>query len=327
MRKIVKAMFCMLLVWVIVLTAIPMETYAKVKSASLKITGAFIRDNKAMISLKIKLPDNDYYYVYTNISRIENGKTVTYDESYYSVEESGASEDDVSYYIDKSGLYEFDYILTDNIDTYSNSYENLYAYDKTYLYITKENGIYNITDYKHDPYSALAAKDKKSIKKQLTQFFKYAKNYNVGGIKSCVKTDRKNSYIYERSAQQFIRTANKKRFSYKINSITVDGNEARVRTDVTCYNSYNAVKSAMKKQFVTALRTKKFNYAKLISDMNRYYKKDNTYEWYPTDIKMVKVKGKWKIKKMTFDIQFITNCGLIYALDYIKDHPSELIFD
>ncbi len=327
MKRLAKSLWCIMATMLMLVVAMPMPIEAKTKKGSLKVIGTAIQNNKVIIKINVKLPDDDYYFVYTDISRIENGKQVTFNNTAYQIEEGGTYEDDMTYYIDQTGLYEFDYVLTDNYDSYGHSYSYLYGYDKVYLYITKESGTYSIANYGHDPYANLTSKDKKNIKKQLTMFFKYVKNYNVGGIKSCVKTDRKNSYINERSAQQFIRKANKKRLLYKINSVNVSGNTAKVRMDVTCYNSCYAVKNALQKQLTSMVKTRKLNYSKMISDMNRFYRKDITYEWYPTTIKLIKVKGKWKIKKMTGDLQFITNCGMIDALEYFSEHPGALLFD
>lgn len=184
------------------------------------------------------------------------------------------------------------------------------------------------------PVTAQAASKKETtaVKKAVTTLLNANKNYDPKKIKSCFKNPDKMTCVWDDQWQKHIRKHNKAKFKYKIKKVTIKGKKASVRIYYETYDDYYAVWYAFKKMLHEENADNLYRYVKRFE--NNYQHGDSPgYSAYRDDIytatitiPLVKVKGKWKVEKMTKNMKRMFDCGIQAAAADIEDDPTELLF-
>ena len=178
------------------------------------------------------------------------------------------------------------------------------------------------------PSFALAASDKytAAVKKEVKAYFKDIKAYKPAKIDKHFKTPLKNKYIGNPKVQKLIRKMHK-HTKYEITSISIKGNTATVKVDVAFYDAMDATKYAYREYLNDCLKTNEYHPENVLKYMKDYYESDYIVLTDTTfKIPLVKVKGKWKIKKLTSYMYDVLDCGVLKTIDYCGDHPFEVLF-
>lgn len=176
---------------------------------------------------------------------------------------------------------------------------------------------------------AASQKDVKQIKAQ-----------TVGLIRACKKYDRNKAmkyidmntnkgkfyYITVKDWNTYIKQI-KKRDKYKITEIKVKGKEATVYLDYTTVDLYGVVSGC----FTEELHKKgKFNSEQFQKNVTKEIKyclkhRKELKEIYELKLKLKKVKGKWIVSKINYDVRFMYDSGVSDCLKDFIDNPFNFI--
>ena len=184
----------------------------------------------------------------------------------------------------------------------------------------------------HVSVSALAAskKDKKAVKARVVTLMKNVRKYNESGIKNCFQPRkyRKGFILFNQNSKyaSTLRQVHKKYLDYEIGRIKIKGNKANVKVYVTYYDLYDVFQSAFwdmveyEMDHPGAIESKGMEKAQY-DFMKKAIKRSGSYPL--TDITcyipLVKRNGKWKIEKMTKNMDFFIGCRYrqsVADLDY-----------
>ncbi|WP_026510825.1 hypothetical protein [Butyrivibrio sp. LC3010] len=164
--------------------------------------------------------------------------------------------------------------------------------------------------------------DEEVITKQINTFMKAVKNYNPIKMDKCFKKPQR-IYVTNAELRKLIKKMHKDTV-YNITSINVSGKKAVVTIDYEYYSADDITYMALQDSLNTYLRTKKFDFNKIIKFIKKYYKDDCELHddgmptYCPTiKIQMEKVKGKWKIKKCSKRLYNMTNHDIFATMDYL----------
>lgn len=173
----------------------------------------------------------------------------------------------------------------------------------------------------HVSVNALAAskKDKKAVKAQVVKLMKNARNYNVSGLTKCFQPRkyRKGFYTFAQNSKHAatIRQVQKKYLDYEIVYVKIKGKKASVKVNVTYYDLYDVFKDAFWDMVAYEVKHPGTIEDKGIETMQYEYmkkaiKRNGTYPL--TDITcyipLVKRNGKWRIEKMTKNMDSFIGC-------------------
>lgn len=178
--------------------------------------------------------------------------------------------------------------------------------------------------------------EQNKITKTIDDFIETSKSYNKKKINKFL-VDKNWDYIKSKKLQRVIKRASSETLAYKIKKVKIKGNKATAVIRVTHYSTYNRCAEEMKNYIVDSVW-----YNKKIKNLNPWIRElawtatldlddiqngDTSMLFsYNVKIPLVKVKGKWKIERMTTNLLGVIDTGISdFMNDFIKN--PMMIFD
>lgn len=176
---------------------------------------------------------------------------------------------------------------------------------------------------------AASKKDKKAVKAQVVKLMKNVKKYNHDGIANCFQPRkyRKGFTLFKQNSKyaSTIRQVHKKYFDYEIAKIEVKGKKAKVKVYVTYYDLYGVYEDAFWDMVAYEVKhpgwlNSDFE-GKAYQYMKKAIKKNGSYplEEITAYIPLVKRNGKWKIEKMTKNMDYFIGCRYRQIIEDLYD--------
>ena len=173
----------------------------------------------------------------------------------------------------------------------------------------------------HASMNALAApnKNEQAVRAQVVKLMKNVKAYNSPGIVKCFQPRKYRSGFYTFNQKSkyaaTIRQVHNKHLKYKIEKVSIKGNKAKAKVNVTYYDLYYVYRDAFWSMVAynlkhpNAINSKNME-AKTYEFMNKAIKKNKTYPLTQITcyIPLVKRNGKWQIEKMTKNMDYCIGC-------------------
>lgn len=176
---------------------------------------------------------------------------------------------------------------------------------------------------------AASQKDVKQIKAQTVGLIRACKKYDRNKAMKYIDMNTNKGKFYYNTVKDwntYIKQI-KKRDKYKITEIKVKGKEATVYLDYTTVDLYGVVSGC----FTEELHKKgKFNseqFQKKVTKEIKYCLKHRKElkEIYELKLKLKKVKGKWIVSKINYDVRFMYDSGVADCLKDFIDNPFNFI--
>ena len=169
------------------------------------------------------------------------------------------------------------------------------------------------------PSVSVSAGEHEAVEKVIVRYFSSVKKYDTDKILSCYQPSgfrKPVTYWVDGEAVRYLKTVNKKNFTYKIKHIDFTEKKVYVSVRVKYYDSYYDIKDVWGYYFWVHVDDGIFDISDFCKRMTKNYKwrgkGDRSFVEQTIRITLVKRSGKWKIQERTQRMARMEDCGLTY---------------